>query len=128
MTRPPRRRRGYPAVLRSPIRPSWVIIGHTGSHAWLPWCLPVLRGARSAHPVRGRASYDPRVSTPVLATKLFAPTRRQQLVVRPRLLGQLDTTLAPSHRPTVPPARAGFGRTTLLTDWLSTLEIGRAHA
>jgi LuxR family transcriptional regulator, maltose regulon positive regulatory protein len=45
------------------------------------------------------------VSTPVLATKLFAPTPRPQVVVRPRLLEQLDTTLDASHRLTVLSAR-----------------------
>ena len=58
----------------------------------------------------------------MLATKLFAPTPRQQLVVRTRLLEQLDTTLDASHRLTVLSAPAGFGKTTLLSDWLSHLE------
>ena len=58
----------------------------------------------------------------MLATKLFAPTPRPQLVVRPRLLEQLDTTLDASHRLTVLSAPAGFGKTTLLSDWLSPLD------
>jgi LuxR family maltose regulon positive regulatory protein len=60
--------------------------------------------------------------TPVLATKLFAPTRRSQLVARPRLVEQLDTTLAANNRLTLVSAPAGFGKTTLLSDWLTHLE------
>ena len=63
------------------------------------------------------------VRTPVLATKLFAPTRRPQLVARPRLLDQLDTTLDVNNRLTLVSAPAGFGKTTLLSDWLTHLEL-----
>lgn len=63
-----------------------------------------------------RASQDPRTSTPVLTTKLFAPIPRPQLVARGRLVEQLDTTLNASHRLTVLSAPAGFGKTTLLSD------------
>ena len=65
---------------------------------------------------------DPWVSTPVLATKLFAPARRPQLVARPRLAEQLDATLDAGHRLTLVSAPAGFGKTTLLSDWLAHLE------
>ncbi|GIF01289.1 LuxR C-terminal-related transcriptional regulator [Paractinoplanes rishiriensis] len=58
---------------------------------------------------------------PVLATKLFAPPQRAQLVARPRLMELLDATLAPGHRLTVVSAPAGFGKTTLLSDWRATL-------
>jgi LuxR family maltose regulon positive regulatory protein len=63
-----------------------------------------------------------RVRTPVLATKLFAPTRRPRLVARPRLLEQLDTTLDGINRLTLVSAPAGFGKTTLLSDWLTHVE------
>jgi LuxR family maltose regulon positive regulatory protein len=66
------------------------------------------------------------VSTPVLATKLFAPLRRSRLVARPRLLEQLDTTLDASHRLTLLSAPAGFGKTTVLSDWLSDLDHRQA--
>jgi LuxR family maltose regulon positive regulatory protein len=72
-----------------------------------------------------RCSYDPCVSTAVLTTKLFAPARREQAVVRLRLLEQLDTTLAPGHRLTLVSAPAGFGKTTLLSDWIAGLEEGQ---
>jgi LuxR family maltose regulon positive regulatory protein len=72
-----------------------------------------------------RCSYDPCVSTAVLTTKLFAPARREQAVVRLRLLEQLDTTLAPGHRLTLVSAPAGFGKTTVLSDWIAGLEEGQ---
>ncbi len=62
------------------------------------------------------------MSTPVLATKLFAPTRRPQGVARPRLIEQLDSTLEPDHRLTLLSAPAGFGKTTVLGDWLAHLD------
>ncbi len=55
----------------------------------------------------------------MLATKLFAPARRPRLVARPRLAEQLDTTLDAGHRLTLVSAPAGFGKTTLLSDWLA---------
>ena len=63
----------------------------------------------------------------MLATKLFAPTRRPQLVARPRLAEQLDTTLDAGHRLTLVSAPAGFGKTTLLSDWLTHLDERRTH-
>ena len=54
----------------------------------------------------------------MLATKLFAPPLRRQLVARPRLVEQLDATLEAGHRLTVVSAPPGFGKTTLLSDWL----------
>ena len=57
----------------------------------------------------------------MLATKLFAPSRRRQLVARPRLVEQLDTTVDAGHRLTLVSAPAGFGKTTLISDWLAQL-------
>jgi LuxR family maltose regulon positive regulatory protein len=62
------------------------------------------------------------VSTPVLATKLFPPTRRSELVARPRLADRLDSTLNRGHRLTLVSAPAGFGKTTLLSDWATSQE------
>jgi LuxR family maltose regulon positive regulatory protein len=58
----------------------------------------------------------------VLATKLFAPSPRARLVARPRLFDQLDTTLDGSHRLTLLSAPAGFGKTMLLSAWLTHFE------
>ena len=65
------------------------------------------------------------MSTAVLATKLFAPARRAQAVVRLRLLEQLDTTLDPGRRLTLVSAPAGFGKTTVLSDWVAGLGEGQ---
>jgi LuxR family maltose regulon positive regulatory protein len=65
-------------------------------------------------------------SAPVLATKLFVPARRRQLVARPRVAERLGTTLESGHRLTLVSAPAGFGKTTLLSDWLATLDQGHA--
>jgi LuxR family maltose regulon positive regulatory protein len=73
-------------------------------------------------PQSQRGFYDPWVSTPVLATKLFAPARRPHSVARPRLVEQLDTTLGARHRLTLVSAPAGFGKTTVLSDWLAHLD------
>lgn len=62
------------------------------------------------------------VSTRVLATKLFPPTPRSDLVARPRLADRLSDTLGAGHRLAVVSAPAGFGKTTLLGDWASRHE------
>ncbi len=72
-------------------------------------------------PDTDRCSYARWVSSPVLETKLFAPTRRAKLVARPRLTRQLDITLEAGHRLTLVAAPAGFGKTTVLTDWIADL-------
>ena len=53
----------------------------------------------------------------MLATKLFPPTPRSELVARPGLAEQLDCTLHRGHRLTLISAPAGFGKSTLLSDW-----------
>jgi len=63
----------------------------------------------------------------VLATKLFAPSRREHLVARSRLVAELDGTLADDHRLTLVSAPPGFGKTTLLGDWLDSLERRRPN-
>jgi LuxR family maltose regulon positive regulatory protein len=78
-------------------------------------------------PTAERFSYDPCVSTSVLATKLFAPARRPQLVARPRIGERLGTTLDAGHRLTLVSAPAGFGKTTLLSDWLNDLDQRQGH-
>ena len=55
----------------------------------------------------------------MLATKLFAPARRPQAVVRTRLEEQLDATLVPGHRLTLVSAPAGFGKTTVVSEWVA---------
>lgn len=56
----------------------------------------------------------------LLSTKLARPRMPAALVVRERLLHQLDAAL--SHRLTLVAASAGWGKTTLLASWLQTIE------
>ena len=55
----------------------------------------------------------------MLATKLFVPTRRPALVARRGLVERLDGALDDGSRLTLVSAPAGFGKTTLLGDWLA---------
>ena len=56
------------------------------------------------------------MSRPVIATKLYAPTARAGLVTRARL--RQAVRLGAATRLTLVSAPAGFGKTTLLTEWL----------
>jgi LuxR family maltose regulon positive regulatory protein len=56
---------------------------------------------------------------PVLGTKLHVPSSRRQLVARPRLVEQLRAA-GPLPRLVLVAAPAGFGKTTLLTQWLTS--------
>ena len=59
----------------------------------------------------------PRVARPLIATKLYVPKLRRGLVARPRLTASAcGAELRP--RLTLVSAPAGFGKTTLLADWL----------
>jgi LuxR family maltose regulon positive regulatory protein len=58
------------------------------------------------------------MSTTVLSTKLFAPSRRLGLVARPRLIERLDAALDPRGRLSLISAPAGFGKTTLVANWI----------
>ncbi len=60
------------------------------------------------------------MSTPILATKLYAPPPRTRLVFRPRLIEQLNEGLRSSHRLTLISAPAGFGKTTLVSEWVAS--------
>src|SRR6202049_1029267 len=55
--------------------------------------------------------------TPILATKLYLPRLRPNVVIRPRLLERLNEGL---HRKlTLIAAPAGFGKTTLVSAWVA---------
>ncbi len=54
---------------------------------------------------------------PILATKLYVPTPRPNLVPRPRLLERLHAGLGAGHKLTLVSAAAGFGKTTLISTW-----------
>lgn len=61
----------------------------------------------------------------LLKTKLFVPPVRTDLVSRPRLLTRLNAIFGPDNRftrtSTLISAPAGYGKTTLLTEWISTI-------
>ncbi len=58
------------------------------------------------------------MSTPILATKLYIPPPRAKIVLRPRLIEQLNEGL---HRKlTLISAAAGFGKTTLVSEWVAS--------
>ncbi|OZB95298.1 LuxR C-terminal-related transcriptional regulator [Paenibacillus sp. XY044] len=52
---------------------------------------------------------------PVLSTKLYIPQPREKLVLRPRLTERLNAGM--SHRLTLISASAGFGKTSLISEW-----------
>src|SRR3712207_385490 len=57
------------------------------------------------------------MSTPILATKLYVPPPQPRVVLRPRLIEHLNEGL--HRRLTLISAPAGFGKTTLLSEWLA---------
>src|SRR5689334_24768439 len=62
--------------------------------------------------------------TPILATKLYIPRLRPNVVSRPRLLERLNEGL---HRKLILiAAPAGFGKTTLVSEWVEGIERATA--
>ncbi len=55
--------------------------------------------------------------TPILATKLYVPPPRPKAVLRPRLIERLNDGLP--RKLTLISAPAGFGKTTLLSEWIA---------
>jgi LuxR family transcriptional regulator, maltose regulon positive regulatory protein len=55
----------------------------------------------------------------LLRTKLYAPPPRRDLVARPRLLAKLGQAISPEMPLTLVSAPAGFGKTTLVSEWLA---------
>src|SRR6266545_2498081 len=60
------------------------------------------------------------MSTPILATKLYIPPPRPNMVLRPRLSERLNKGL--QRQLTLISAPAGFGKTTLVSEWVATCE------
>jgi len=59
------------------------------------------------------------MSTPILATKLYVPPARPDIVARPRLVARLNEGLG--RKLILISAAAGFGKTTLLSEWVAAL-------
>jgi LuxR family maltose regulon positive regulatory protein len=63
------------------------------------------------------------VSSPLLATKLYYPPPRQEVVRRARLLTRLDECL--SRKLGLVSAPAGYGKSTLVIEWISQIPQAR---
>jgi len=70
--------------------------------------------------------YNLFMANPILASKLFIPSLRKELVHRSRLIKLLNEGL--SRKLTLVSAPAGFGKTTLVSEWVNKLELDTANA
>ena len=61
--------------------------------------------------------------TPILVTKLYVPPPRLKVVLRPRLIDRLNEGLSAQSRLTLISAPAGFGKTTLVSDWVANCHL-----
>jgi LuxR family maltose regulon positive regulatory protein len=61
--------------------------------------------------------------TQLLTSKLYIPPLRSTLVPRPRLIQVLNEGLQMKKRLTLVSAPAGFGKTTLMVDWLKQIDV-----
>jgi LuxR family maltose regulon positive regulatory protein len=59
------------------------------------------------------------VPAAILATKLYIPPSRRRVVLRPRLVERLNEGLAAGNKLTLVSAPAGFGKTTLVSEWVA---------
>jgi LuxR family transcriptional regulator, maltose regulon positive regulatory protein len=60
------------------------------------------------------------MSTSILATKLYIPSLRAKVVSRSRLIERLNEGLFSGHKLTIISAPAGFGKTTLVSEWVTS--------
>ena len=67
------------------------------------------------------ALYNALMPAPTLATKLYVPPPRPNAVPRPRLIARLNEGLQAGRKLALISAPAGFGKTTLASEWISTL-------
>lgn len=58
------------------------------------------------------------MSTPILATKLYIPRPRPNMIHRPRLIERLNEAYPSGRKLTLISAPAGYGKTTLLSEWI----------
>ena len=59
------------------------------------------------------------MSDALLLTKLYVPQPRHNLVLRPRLVERLNEGLSSGRKLTLISAPAGFGKTTLVSEWVA---------
>ena len=62
------------------------------------------------------------MSEPLLLTKLYVPPPRPKIVLRPRLIERLNEGLSAGRKLTLISAPAGFGKTTLVSEWVAGCE------
>jgi LuxR family maltose regulon positive regulatory protein len=60
------------------------------------------------------------MAAPILATKLYVPPTRSKVVLRPHLIDRLNEGLAMGCKLTLISASAGFGKTTLISEWIAS--------
>ena len=65
--------------------------------------------------------YNGVMPAPMLATKLYIPSPRPDMVRRSRLIDRLNVGLSRTPSVTLISASAGFGKTTLVSEWIATL-------
>jgi len=63
------------------------------------------------------------MSTPILATKLYIPPPRAKIVLRPRLIERMNDGLCSGRKLILISASAGFGKTTLVSEWVNNLRF-----
>jgi LuxR family maltose regulon positive regulatory protein len=71
------------------------------------------------------STFEGNLATPLLRTKLYIPPVRPKRVSRPRLVARLTQGLRLGSKLTLISAPAGFGKTTLLSEWIHTLGAHR---
>ena len=67
-----------------------------------------------------------RAEMPVVGAKVQVPSPRRQLVPRPRLVDRLRPVPGAMPRLVLIAAPAGFGKTTVMTQWLASQPAGHA--
>jgi LuxR family transcriptional regulator, maltose regulon positive regulatory protein len=63
--------------------------------------------------------YTDEMATSILATKLYLPPPRPKVVLRPRLIERLNEGLSGTANVSLICAPAGFGKTTLVSEWVA---------
>lgn len=66
------------------------------------------------------------MSVDLLKTKLYVPRLRPSLIARPHLIERLNQALV--SKLTLISAPAGYGKTTLITEWIEQIQTKSAHA
>ena len=67
--------------------------------------------------------YNGYMPAPILATKLYVPPAQPRAVPRPRLIARLNEGLASGRRLSLISAPAGFGKTTLVSEWIADCRL-----